>query len=145
MGSKLVVLADLGEMKAYRITRDPMQQSPNLELLNDMEFPISHGRFTEKYTDQAGRFPVYGQSGPMAIGEQHNLELEIERRNIRAVAEAISELIQQEHAEYWSFAAAPEINERILDELDPLVRAKLVRNLPVDLVKAGREELLRRF
>lgn len=145
MGQKLVVLADLGELKAYRFTRDLTQPFPKLELMADMEFTEAHGRFIDKYTDEAGRFPVYGQGGPMAIGEQHNLELERERRLIKILAEAVGEIVNREQPEYWSFAAPKEINERVVEQIDPLVKAKMVRNLPLDLVKAEKSELMQRF
>ena len=143
MAGKLIVLADLGQLRVYRISRDLLQTTPSLELVADMEFIEAHGRFMDRYTDQAGRFPVSGQS--MAIGEKHNLGLERERRLIRVVAETVDELLQKEEVEFWSFAASPEINERILEQLNPELRRKLVRNLPHDLVKAGKEELLERL
>lgn len=145
MAHKIIVLADLGELKAYRLSRDLTQPLPALELVADMEFTETHGKFIDKYTDAAGRFPVYGHEGPMAIGEQHDLELERERRMIKILAETIDELITREQPDYWSFAAGKEINERVLEELDPLVKARLVRNLPLDLVKAEKAELLQRF
>lgn len=144
MGRKIIVLADLGELKAYSITRDLLQTTPTLELVADVEFTQTHGRFLDKYTDQAGRFPAYGQ-GHMAIGEQHDIELEEHRRLIKAIAQMINELLKREDAEYWSFAAAPEINEKILELVELELRRKLVRNLPHDLVKASKEDLLERF
>lgn len=145
MGDKMIVLADLGELKAYRIRRELLQSTPTLELIANMEFTESHGRFMDKYTDQAGRFPISGQPGPMGIGEQHNVDLERERRLIRTVAEKVNELLHKELPEYWSFAATAEINERILEQIEPEWRRKLVRNLYCDLVKADRKDLLERF
>jgi hypothetical protein len=42
-------------------------------------------------------------------------------------------------------AAHKEINDQILEELPPLVRHRIKKNLPRDLTKAGQKELLDQF
>src|SRR5947208_170374 len=80
---------------------------PNLQLQDDIRFTEAHGRLLDKVTDRAGRFPSNGSPG-MSIGENHNLQLETERRLLKQVAERIETLVKNEH--YWFLAANAEIN-----------------------------------
>ena len=68
---------------------------------------------------------------------------ETERRQIRTVAEKINELVEGE--KYWYLAAPENINGRLIVYLRPSARASLVRNLPADLVKVRKQELLDHF
>lgn len=142
MTDKMIVLADLGRVKAFRVTYDMMTSKPQLELVFDCEFPDAHGRLLDKVTDQAGRFSVDGSPGA-SNGENHNLRVETERRLIRLVAGKIGELVHTER--YWYLAAAEGINSRLLDQLRPEVRATLQKNLVADLVKTPRQQLLDHF
>ena len=42
-------------------------------------------------------------------------------------------------------AASREINHQLLEELEPLVRAKIEKNIPADLTKLERAEILGHF
>ncbi|HEX4085337.1 MAG TPA: host attachment protein [Chthoniobacteraceae bacterium] len=138
----MIVLADLGRVKAFRVTYDMMTSKPQLEQIYDCEFPEAHGRLMDKVTDQAGRFALNGTPGA-AIGENHNLRVETERRLVRLVAEKISELVQGER--YWFLAAAEGINSRIVDLLPQPIRAALYKNIPADLVKTPKQQILDYF
>ena len=142
MTDKLIVLADLGRVKAFRVTYDMMTSKPQLEQIYDCEFIEAHGRLMDKVTDQAGRFAVNGAPGA-AISENHSLLLENERRLVRMVSEKISELVQGER--YWFLAAAEGINGRILEQLPQPVRAALYKNIPADLVKTPKQQILDYF
>jgi len=142
MTDKMIVLADLGRVKAFRVTHDMMHSRPQLELVYDCEFLEAHGRLLDKVTDLAGRFPVSGSAGA-SNSEHHQLREENERRLIRLVAEKISELVQGER--YWFLAAGEGINGRILDHLRPEIRASLYKNIPADLVKTPKQQIMDYF
>ena len=142
MTDKMIVLADLGRVKAFRVTYDMMTSKPQLELVYDCEFLEAHGRFVDKVSDQAGRFSVSGSPGA-SISENHSLQVENERRLVRMVADKISELVQGER--YWFLAAAEGINGRIVEQLPQTVRAALYKNIPADLVKTPKQQILDYF
>jgi hypothetical protein len=144
MTDKLIVVADLGRVKAYRVTRDDMSTSSRVELVDDVELTEAHGRLVEKVTDKAGRFPGNGTGpGGMSIGENHNLGLETERRLLKKVAERIDGLVKNERG--WYLAAVKEINPRVLESLSPSARATLQKNVSADLIKTPKDELLSHF
>jgi hypothetical protein len=142
MTGKMIVLAGLGRVKAFRITPDMMTSKPQMELVYDCEFPDAHHRLKDLVTDMAGGFPVSGKPGT-SIGENHNLRVETERRLIRQVAEKIGELARGQRC--WYLAAAENINGRIIELLSPEVRAALFKNVTADLVKTRKQEVLDHF
>lgn len=144
MTDKLIVVADLGRVKAYRVTRDEMSPNPRLQLVDDVELTDAHGKVLDKVTDKAGRFPGNGTGpGGMSIGEPHNFHLENERRLLRQVAERINDLVKG--VRIWYLAAVKEINPRLVESLSPQARATMAKNLPADLIKIPKDEILERF
>jgi len=142
MQDKMIVLADLGRVKAFRVTHDPLAPKPQIQPIYDCEFIEAHTRISDSVTDQAGSFGNGGNPGA-SVGENHNLRGETERRLIRTVAAKISELVHGEHC--WYLAAGEEINGRIIVHLTPEARANLRKNIPADLVKTPKQELLDHF
>ena len=142
MTDKMIVLADLGRVKAFRVTYEMTTSKPQLELVCDCEFLDAHGHLVDKVTDQAGRFSVSGTPGA-SISENHNLRAETERRLIGLVAGKISELVEGERQ--WFLAAAEAVNGRIVEHLRPEARAALSRNVPADLVKTPKPQILDHF
>jgi hypothetical protein len=138
----MIVLADLGRVKAYRVHYDMMNTKPQIELVYDCEFLEAHGRFADRVTDMAGRFPLSGTPSA-SNGENHNLRGETERRLIRLVAGKINDLAEGHR--YWGLAAAEEINGRIVEHLRPDTRAKLFRNVAADLVKKPKQQVMEYF
>lgn len=145
--STVVIAANLGHLKAFRVVETPTR-GRKLELIDEMDFPEAHGRFADKVTDMAGRFPVGGCAGPgnaMARGEALSAELETQRRLIKLVATEIKVILESERPEFWHFAANPEIHQAILDEITPELRERVVRHVQADLTKSPTSEVLAHF
>lgn len=137
MTDKMIVLANLGRVKAYRVTQDEMTSTPHLELADDFEFIESHERFQTRVSDQAGHLPGTGN------GEDHNLTLETERRILKQAAEKIDALVAHQHA--WYLAAPAGINARLVECLSAPARTSLAKNVQADLVKIPSQELSGHF
>lgn len=149
MKKRVVVVADLGNFKAYRLDDNQFNSSPRLELVEEFETVAGHEKMIDQLSDEPGRFPksagMPGISGDMSAGERHNIELEQRRRLVKQLAESLSKVIQREQAEGCYFAASREINNQILDELAPNVRDRIERNIPLDLTKSDKTAILRHF
>ena len=133
MKDKMILLADLGRVKAYRLHHDPRNSTPQVELVDDFEFLESHERMRLRVSDQAGHLPGTGN------GEDHNLQLETERRLVKEAADKICALVQGKGA--WYLAAPGKINARLVECLSPEARASLAKNVQADLVKTSPEKL----
>ena len=145
MADKLIVLADLGRMKAYRVTRDEMSTTPKLDIVGEFDNFGVKGKLVDKVSDKAGRFPGTNGNGAMSIGENHNLKSESDRRGVRQISDSINRLVEKENPPIWFFAAAKDINQRIIDELSAGVRLKLKKNVAADLTKIAKADLLTHF
>jgi protein required for attachment to host cells len=146
---KMVVVADRGHFKAYRMELDRGgEKTPRLELLRSYEAPAAHEKLSEKVSDAAGRFRSGGsprRDTAKGYDERQGIALEEDKRLIRQVAETVNRLVAEEPCSSWYLAASGTINKRLLEGLHPDVRAKMDKNLLQDLTKCGKAELIERF
>lgn len=145
--SKVIIVVDLGHFKAYRVTKEPLAKSARAELIESYDSLSARVKLSDKLSDAAGRFRLSGGKNGKAAGygEAHNLETEEEKRLVRQIAEDINELLSREKCEKWYLAAGKHINSQIVEHLEPGVKAKLDKNVPCNLTKAGKSELLDYF
>lgn len=148
MKNTLVVVADLGCLKAYKL-ENGMSRAPRLELVEQFDNPEAHNRMVERVTDQSGRFPrgaaKLAHGNVMSDGERHNIELEQRKRFVRELARRLNALARNKEIERCFLAASREINHQLVEELEPQVRAKIEKNVPADLTKLERADILQRF
>jgi hypothetical protein len=149
--TSLVVVADRGNLKAYKVEDTP-NRGPSLQLVQAFELTDAHGRYNDKLTDQAGRFPVGdggGQAGSgrhmNAIAERQSLDTENDRRLHKQLADHLEEIVRKEAPEGWSFAAPASINSTVVDLLTSDVRNRIVENVKSDLVNIEAAKLPTHF
>ena len=144
----LLVVADLGGFKAFKLENHNSHRSPRLEFLEQFDNRAAHGRLVDRVSDLSGRFPRgtgMKAAGAMSDGERHNIELETRKRFVRQLAQRLNALARSQEVERCYLAASREINHQLLEELDPQLRSKIARNVPADLTKLERAELISRF
>ena len=144
MTNTIIVATDLGAFKAYRLDRTQMN-TPRLELIEEMELVDGHGRLGDKVTDHAGRYAIPMQSMAMSYGERQKIGLELRRRLVKQIAARLTKLASRRDVEEIYFSAASKVNEMILEEAGPQVRGKIEKNVPCNLAKLEKSELLRHF
>jgi hypothetical protein len=134
--TSLIVVADRGEVKAYRVTETP-NRGPSLQLVRAFDITDAHQRYDDKLTDQAGRFPISDGNSRHAnsIAERPALENENERRICKMLAEQIADVVREEAPVGWSFAAPTAIYGSVTESLPPPVRNRIVEHVRSDLVK----------
>lgn len=128
----LILLADLGRMRAYRISRDDLDPaaSPAFEDLANVDLANKHSRVSDRMADKAGRF-AYG-AGSKSVGERHSEQEEAEERQLEGIAKAIKEAAGNGEEDLY-LAAPKEIIGDLVDELGSgitrRIRVQLSRNL----------------
>lgn len=149
MKNTLVLVTDLGGFKAYRLENNQPISSPRLELLEEYRDTEVNRRLVEQVSDLSGRFPRRtgnaNAAGAMSDGERHNIQLEKRKRGVRKLAGRLDMLMQDPRIEQCYLAASREIMNPLLEELSPGARSKIGMNIPADLMKASKVELLRQF
>lgn len=132
MTRKLLVVADLGRFKAYRLEDDRNFSNPRLELLEDWETNVTH-HLRDEVTDQAGQFrrgtPNGHGAATLSDGDSHNLDLERRRRAVKTVARRISELLQAPDLQGCYLAADSQMNKALMAEMDGPTRARIEKNV----------------
>lgn len=144
----LIVVADLGCLKVYRVIPDEVNGSSSVSLVTEYKNGGAHERTSERVTDQAGRFPkgAVGGAGGMGYGENHNEKSETRKKLVENLGSRINAILKKEQGySSWHFAAPKGIHKRLVDGLDAGIRGSLSKSLTLDLTKAGKKELLKRF
>ncbi len=143
---KIIIVADLGHFKAYRVTKERLE-SPLVQLIESYDSIEGHGKLVDKFSDMAGRFGRgSGQDeAGMDSGERYTIELEMEKRLIKMIAEDINAVITREKCHKWYLAAGGKINRQIVEKLSPEVIEKLDKNIAADLTKTEKSEILSHF
>jgi hypothetical protein len=144
--STIVIAVDLGHFKAYKVTRDPLGR-PIIDLIESYDSLEGHIKIGDKLSDTAGRFVGGGGKGEVAkgYGEPHHLESEIRKKLVKMLAMDINALIKKEGPENWYLAAGERINKDIIENLEPKVRAKMDKNISIDLTNTPKAEILCHF
>ncbi|MDA8077351.1 MAG: host attachment protein [Nitrospiraceae bacterium] len=143
---KIIIVADLGHFKAYRVVKNPLE-SPRVELIENYDSIEAHGRFAEKVTDTAGRFGMAGgrKGAAKGYGEPHHMELEMQKKVVKLIAGDINAIIAREGYPRWYLAAEKRIHSQVLENLNPEVKTKLVKKITSDLTKTKAPDILARF
>jgi hypothetical protein len=145
--TSLILVADRGSLKAYRVNQTPTRGA-SLQLTQAFDITDAHGRYDDKLTDEAGRFPVSdGATSRHAnsIAERTALETETDRRICKQLAQQIEELVRREGRDGWSFAAPSSIHGAIVDLLSNEIRDCIVEHVKSDLVKIESAKLPKYF
>lgn len=144
--TSLVVVADRGSLKAYRVDETPTR-GPSLHLVQAFNITDAHGKLIDKVTDFAGRFAVADGAGAhhgASIAETKQ-ENETDRRIYKQLADQIATIVRNAAANGWSFAAAADIHGAIVDLLPGNVRDRIVEHVKSDLVKVESAKLSSHF
>ena len=145
--ASLVIAADRGSLKAYRVNETPTR-GPSLKLIQAFDVTAAHGKLIDKVTDLAGRFAVTERAGAhrgAASIAESKLETETDRRINKELAEQIAKIVNGSGKEGWAFAAPSEIHAAIVDLLPDRVRNRIVEHVKSDLVKVEPAKLPNHF
>ena len=140
----LVIIASLGEIKAYKAAPRTLEAEAGLkpseiklDPLTSIDVIEAHKRIRDLVTDELGQFKKGG------LGEAHNLKTEILNTIIKTVAEDIDSLIEQ-YGEKKIFLALPQEHANAI--LGSLKHAdKLFRVVKKDLLKRDKNTLIEEF
>ena len=145
MKNTLVVVAGLSSFKAFKLENHHPDRPPRLEPLEQFDNPEAHSHLGDKVSDLSGRFPSGTIGGAMSDGERHNIQLETRKRFVRQLAQRLNAIARNPDIESCFLAASKEIIHQLMEELEPQVRAKIAKNVPADLTKLDRADILSRF
>jgi hypothetical protein len=118
--SSLIVLADRGSLRAYRVEETPTR-GLHLELVQAFEVTDVMNAASTRHTTPMTDWP--------------ELEAEMDRRICKELATEIAKIVERNPGEGWSFAAPESIYAKIVEHLRPEIRERIVEHVESDLVK----------
>jgi len=144
MNQKLIIVADLGLLRAYREIQNPTDRKARLELIAELKPEAAHEKLSDQVSDQAGRFPRGGgaiATGNLSAGEQLHQEAEQENRLVGQLADKIDSLLADDQVSRCALAASAPIHRQLLEALSPKARVKIGQVLSSNLAKTDPNEL----
>src|SRR5436190_7724542 len=113
MKRTLLIVADLGNFRAFEWDGNEFHSTPRLELVDDFETVEARGIGRNTLTvieHRSAKSPGNEKTATTGSdGEQHNMQLEKRRRLIRQMAERVTDLLRLKDVERCFFAAPGEI------------------------------------
>jgi hypothetical protein len=155
MSEHYIVTLDHGHLKIYAERMAPGQFTPALQQVEAVDFPAGRHNYTDRETDQAGRFSGSKNQGAglgapgvrtgMSIDERLPMQREETRRRARDLAAQIERFFQSRPDASWDYAAGPDLNSTILELLSPGLRRRMRRSVSKDLVNQRVDEVRAHF
>lgn len=149
MNKTLLIVADLGLLRAYHQTPNVAARPPHLELIEDLKLESAHQKLSDQLSDQAGRFPqgggAAGVAGNLSAGESLHSEAEQSRRLISQLAGRINSLLADDDVTRCSIAISGAIHNQLLEAINPKARAKIGQVLASNLAQTDPSELHTHF
>ena len=120
MATSLIIVVDRGSVRAYRVQETPTR-GPHLELVQAFEVTDVMNAPSTRHTTPMSDWP--------------QLEAEMDRRICKELATEITKIVEHKADEGWSFAAPESIHAKIVEQLPPEIRKRIVEHVESDLVK----------
>ncbi|QSR87338.1 host attachment protein [Candidatus Methylacidiphilum infernorum] len=143
----IIIVADLGQIKAFKVIRDELTAHSHVQLIDDQIIEMGRKKLKDIDTDKQGEFAVvsYPLTGERSVGERHNEKLEIRRKLICELSKIIGQIIKKYNPSAWALSAPAEILPRIIENLDQATKKNLIKTISADLTKIDKTEILQRF
>lgn len=141
LNGNILVVGDLGELKAYRVgeaLRNSGDKIASLELIADTVYHESHQKYDEFLSDKGGRF---GHDS----GSENGSQLENEKRTLQLIREEIETMLDKESPSQWHLAFPKGVCNKLNDSLSEKSKNNLNKVLPLDLTKTANSKLLSYF
>jgi hypothetical protein len=112
-----VAVLDRAHLNIYQVRNGGRADRARLEPVEIIELPAGNERYTERDTDQAGRFGARFGPGGGSIDERLPMQNEHERRLAADLAARLGRFLEQHDGATWDYAAGPALHHAVLDRL----------------------------
>ncbi|MDY0194514.1 MAG: host attachment protein [Sulfurovaceae bacterium] len=140
----IVIVADLGELKAYKIYKNDgsfsgeFQNTYRLEMIVNKNFIEGRKKIGEILSDSGGR-KIHDTM------DEHEAILEKDNRVLKDIVQAIEEITKEQEPKHIFLAFPKEHNNQLVEKLRHDVKELIEKNIPSDLVKIDKSKLLSHF
>jgi hypothetical protein len=147
MNTHVIIVADMGRLKAFRINEKSLVRRHKAEVIKKIEYEAAHKKLSDIVTDREGRFRGSGnaRSSHRATGEEHNLKSDLAKKAIKHLAKDIENIIQSTTANSYYLALPKPIIKQTLDEIGSGAKKKITHHIAADLSKEPMDKVRGRF
>jgi hypothetical protein len=141
--SHLIITANLGSLKAYRILESSVTHRRGAELVTDKEYASAHQKLSDMVSDRAGRFKGsgVGNSPTHSFPEDHHLVTEIKEDIIRQLAHDINSMVAKSEDEHIYLALPQVITKEVNRHLEHQTISRISVEHAGDIVKEPVEKI----
>lgn len=148
-----VAVLNRAQLRIYQEERTLEGVGGPLHVAEAFELPAGKEHYTDRDSDQAGRFPgskgARGNKGTGVAGgsidERLPMQEEHQRRIVAELSSRLDAFLLKHPRATWDFAAGPALHQAVLDALTPSVRQRLAQAIHKDVVKQPLPELRSHF
>jgi hypothetical protein len=140
-----VVVLDRAHLNIYQVKDGDHATRVRFEPVEAMHLPAGRRHYTDRDSDQAGRFGARIGPAGASIDERLPMQNEHERGLAADLAERLGRFLMEHDHATWDYAAGPALHRAVLDRLPPAARARLERALAKELVHQSPAELEAHF
>jgi hypothetical protein len=134
-----VAVLDRAHLNIYRVGSGT--DRARFEPVEAFHLPAGLQHYTDRDTDQAGRFGARVGPAGGSIDERLPMQNEHERRIAAELAARLGAFLQEHDHATWDYAAGPALHHAVLDRLPASTRERLDRALSRELVHQTPAEL----
>lgn len=144
-----MVVIDRAHLRVYRVRELENSAPSQFELAESFDLPAGKQGYTDRDTDQAGRFAGSGAKGRKggggSIDERLPMKEEHERRLATELAEHLNRFLLAHPDATWDYAAGPALHRAVLDRLSAPSRSRLGIALVKELIHQSPAQLRAHF
>lgn len=147
MQTTVIIVADAGLLKAYRISQKSLTHKHKAELVKSIYYEDAHTKISQLVSDRAGRFRGSGRKTDQtrAAGEEHNMFLDLEKKIVKHLAKDIESIVRYIAADIYHLALSVKLYRPVLEALRKDIRSKVKKTVNADLTKETVGKLRERF
>jgi protein required for attachment to host cells len=143
----IIIVADTGTLKAYRVSEKSLKNRKSAEVIKMINYEEAHTKLSDLLTDRAGRFRGSGDSRSRghASGEEHNMKEDIKKKMVKHLVHDIEGIIKFTPAEFFYVSLPRAVHKNVMEGMNKTLRGKITKQVAADLIKAPVGELRERF
>ena len=147
MKSYVIIVADRGILKAYFTRERSIQHRKKADLIKKITYTKAHTKLSDLLSDRksSDRGSGDARSARRGSGEAHNMETEMLKSAMRAIAHDIEGIVSNTPADEYYLSLPKSIHNSVTAELSKGVRGKITKLLALDLTKDTIEDIRKRF
>lgn len=140
-----VVVLDRAHLNIFQVKNGGHAARVRFEPVESAHLPAGRKHYTDRDSDQAGRFGTRVGPAGASIDERLPMQNEHERRLAADLAARLGRFLQEHDHATWDYAAGPALHRAVLDRLPAAARSRLERALSKELVQPSPAELEAHF